>query len=250
MQSADDFVQAIDGLGDLSAPEQVPYLIYYLTQVKSTPSASVAAIAELRTALHLPRFASLANHLSDGVKNRRDRPARYVKATGGYVLERNLRVKIAGAVAGRPTGRKIAADLRTAVATIEDAAVKDYLEEAVGCFEAGFHRAAIVFAWSAAYSLFRQWLFDEHLAALNAAIAKWSKPQSIGVLSDFEEQKEDTVITTAKTAGVVSKEQHKTLKKLLDDRNSFAHPTLKKATPSQAEAFIETILNEVVNVYV
>ena len=250
MLSPDAFIQAIDGFGALTAPEQVPYLIYYLTQVKKDPSASVAAIAQLRTTLHLPPFASLASHLSEGVKNRKGRPARYVKAAGGYVLERNVRERIAASVTKRPTAVKFAADLRTAVATIKDAAVKDYLEEAVGCFESGFHRAAIVFAWSAAYSLFRQWLFDKHVASINGAMATWRQPQKIANISDFEEHKEDTVITTARTAGVISKEQHKTLKKLLDERNSFAHPTLKKATSSQAEAFIETILNEVVNVYV
>jgi hypothetical protein len=249
MQSADEFVQQIDGFLGLTAPQQIPYLVYYLVQLRGAPSASVTAIAALRNELHLPPFASLASHLSEHVKNRKGRPAKYVKAAGGYVLERALRLKIAAEMTKRPTAVRIAADLQAAVATIKDPAVKDYLQEAVGCFEGGFRRAAIVFGWSAAYSLFRQWLFDKHLAALNAAMAKWQKPQTISVLADFEEHKEDTVIVTAKAAGVISKEQHKTLKKLLDERNSFAHPTLKKASESQAEAFLESILNEAVNVY-
>lgn len=248
--SPEAFIQTIDGFGSLTAPEEIPYLVYYITKVRNEAFASVAAIADLRTTLHLRRFASLANHLSEGIKDRKGRPARYVKVPGGYVLERNRRDQIDAAVTKRPTAVKIAADLRSVVAKISNAAVKDYFEEAVGCFEAGLHRAAMVFAWSAAYSLFRQWLLDKHLGSINATMAAWKHPQKIAVISDFEEHKEDTVLTTARTANVISKEQHKTLKKLLDERNSFAHPTLKKATSSQAEAFIETILNEVVNVYV
>jgi hypothetical protein len=38
--------------------------------------------------------------------------------------------------------------------------------------EAGANRAAVVTGWNLAYDVIRQWVFDNHLPAFNAALAK------------------------------------------------------------------------------
>lgn len=77
----------------------------------------------------------------------------------------------------------------------------------------------------------------------------WKQPFQIRTLDDFQELNEAQVIDTAKKAGLITKEQHKTLKQALDTRNSYAHPTPKLMTPAIAEAYLETVLKEVMPVY-
>ena len=57
------------------------------------------------------------------------------------------------------------------------------------------------------------------------------------------------MIETARKAGVLTKEQFKLLKRLLDDRNSFAHPTTRTMTPAMAEVYIESVLKDVILVF-
>ncbi|OOG55930.1 hypothetical protein B0E47_08745 [Rhodanobacter sp. B05] len=81
---------------------------------------------------------------------------------------------------------------------------------------------------------------------MNSEISTWKSPKKIQSLDDFQELTEGTVIETARKAGMVTKEQFKLLKRLLDDRNSFAHPTTRTMTPAMAEAYVESVLKEVI----
>jgi len=96
-----------------------------------------------------------------------------------------------------------------------------------------------------AYGLVRDWIFRNHLAALNAVMGAWKNPVLITKLDDFQELTESVVIDTARKATMISKEQNKTLKQLLDQRNSYAHPTTKPITPAIVEAYIDTVIREV-----
>jgi hypothetical protein len=150
---------------------------------------------------------------------------------------------------GRPAARNVSAGLRGTLGAIGDPAVKSYLEEAITCFEHNMLRSALIMTWCVAFGLFRSWLFRNHLAQLNAAMSAWKTPFQITKLDDFQDLTEGTVIDTARKAGLISKEQQKTLKGLLDQRNSFAHPTPKIITPSMTEAYIEAVLGEIVPAY-
>ncbi len=100
--------------------------------------------------------------------------------------------------------------------------------------------------WCVAFGLIRGWLFRNHLAVLNAEMAKWKVPLQVTKLDDFQDLNEATIIDTARKLRLLTKEQHKTLKQLLDERNSYAHPTLKAMTPAIAEAYIERVQQDVI----
>ena len=69
---------------------------------------------------------------------------------------------------------------------------------------------------------------------------------SISSIEDMESVPERELIDTAKAAGALGKELHKSLVQLLDDRNSFAHPSGKPITASIAEAYIERAVLQVI----
>lgn len=77
-------------------------------------------------------------------------------------------------------------------------------------------------------------------------MASWKVPKRIQRIEDFDELGERVVIDTAKTATALTKEQHKQIVALLDQRNSFAHPSGRKVSPALAEAYLIQIMDEVI----
>ena len=76
----------------------------------------------------------------------------------------------------------------------------------------------------------------------------WKTPTTLTRLQDFDETigSESKVLNTAKAAGALTKEEHKLLTALLDERNSYAHPSGRKVYPPAAEAFLTRIIDEVI----
>lgn len=245
----EEFVSSVPNFSALPPAQQIPYLVYYVTRVVNENSTSARRIEQLRTFLRLAKYERISQHLSERAKTLGGKELLYVKLDGGYALVRDVEERIRAEIEARPTAVAIAKNLRASLGSLTDPDVRSYLEEAVGCFEAQFFRASIVFTWCAAYSVFRQWIFANHLVALNTQMSTWNKPKQIFRLDDFQEILEGLVIETTYQAKIVTKEQYKKLKKLLDERNSYAHPSNQRASTSMAEAFIENCLNEIVAVF-
>ncbi len=243
--TADEFVAGVDNFDELPISTQTDLLVYYLLNHGGASHVGPASISSLRLALRLTEHSRLSSYLSEKTKKQGGQKPRYIKLKAGYSLQRSHSVFLQQSFLGRPAVRHLAPSLRGTLAAIGDPAVKAYLEEAIGAFEHGHQRAALILTWCVAYGLFRDWLFRNHLAALNSATSGWKVPFAISKLEDFQELTESTVIDTARKCGAISREQNKTLRQLLDQRNSYAHPTSKLITPATVEAYIEIVIREV-----
>jgi len=245
--SADDFIQSIAGFDTLEITLQCDLLSFYLLNHAGVSGITGTSISSLRSALRLPPYGRIAAYLSENSAKTRKKPRpKYVKQSAGYTLERSYGSSLASEYLGRPGSKHLASGLRSTLAAISDPAITAYLDEAVSCFEYKQYRSSLIMSWCVAYGLVRAWLFRNNLASLNAEISTWKSPKLIKSLDDFQELTEGVVIETARKAGVISKEQFKLLKRLLDDRNSFAHPTTRNMTPATAEAYVEAVLKDVI----
>jgi hypothetical protein len=244
--SPEDFVNGIPGFLDLEIAEQTQLLLFHHTEESGNPSATAAELNALRTRLKLREHAGLSVFLSRGSNGS---SARFIKAKVGYALERKRAKEMEELYLGRRSAKVLARDLRADLSKVSDPNVSSYAEEAVTCFEMGFYRAAIVLSWVTAYAVFRHWLFKNHVAAFNAVSGTWKEPFVIKKEEDFQDITESKVINASKKAGVISKEQWKTLSGHLDDRNSFAHPTSKVISPAIAEAYLDVILKGILTDY-
>ena len=242
----EDFVNSIPDFDGLLMGRQTDLLAYYCLVLGKADYVTGAILSALRQKVHLAAHPYLPQYLSDQASRKSGRTPHYVKKAKGYGLERGYAKSLEVEHLGRPAAKHVSTSLRAALPGIADAAVKEYLEEAVSCFEHGLHRSAIVMTWCVAYSLLRAWIFRNHLTQFNAAMAAWKVPFKVSKLDDFQDLLEATVIDTARKIGVISREQQKTLKQLLEQRNSYAHPSAKPITPSFAEAYIETVMREIV----
>lgn len=248
--SADEFVQSVANFDELDVPLQCDLLAYYLLNHAHVGSVTGASVISLRSALHLTPYTRAAAYLSESSAKSRTRPRpKYVKLATGYTLERSYASSLAAEYLGRPGARQVASGLRATLAATSDPAITAYLEEAVSCFEFKQYRSSLIMSWCVSYGLVRAWLYRNHLATINLEMSAWKSPKVIQSLDDFQEMTEGVVLETARKAGIITKEQHKLLKRLLDDRNSFAHPTTRTMTPAMAEAYIEAVLKDVIPVF-
>lgn len=246
--SADEFVREVADFDSLVVPLQCDLLAFYLLNHASVSGVTGASITSLRSALHLSPYKRAAAYLSENAAKSKSKPRpKYVKLREGYALERSYAATLASDHLGRPGAKQLASGLRSTLAATSDPAITAYLEEAVSCFEYKQYRSSLIMSWCVAYGLFRAWIYRNHLATINTEISTWKNPKPIKSLDDFQEHTEGAIIETARKSGVISRENHKLLKRLLDDRNSFAHPTTRALTPSMAEAYIETVLKDVIS---
>jgi hypothetical protein len=241
----EEFVSSIPDFDGLLTGKQTDLLAYYALVHAKAEYVTGATLAALRQKVHLAAHPYLPQYLSDQASRKSGRTPHYVKKAKGYGLERGYAKALEAEHLGRPAAKHVSASLRSALAGISDSTVKEYLEEAISCFEHDLHRSAVVMSWCVAYGLFRAWIFKNHLTQLNAAMAAWKTPVKVSKLDDFQDLLEATVIETTRKIGVISREQQKTFRQLLDQRNSYAHPSAKPITPSFAEAYVETVLREV-----
>lgn len=243
--TADNYISTIEGFDELPVPLQSDLLALYQLTHGGATVVMPATIASLRTALHIPAHSRLAQHLSEGTRKRTGQRPHYIKLKNGYVLECGYVMQLEQTHLGRPMVRNLASSLRGTLAAISDPAVRSYLEEGISTFEHGHLRSSLILTWCVAYGLLRNWLFRNHLALLNATMGAWKSPIRITRLEDFQELTEATVIDTSRSAKAITKEQAKTLRQLLDQRNSYAHPTAKPITPATVEAYIDTVIREI-----
>ncbi len=130
-----------------------------------------------------------------------------------------------------------------------DGDTRDFLREAIDCFEAGANRAAIIMTWVLTFDHFLNWLFANKLSEFNRAFAasnSQGRVKTIAKIEDFEDINEDRIITTCRTAGIVTGGIQKTLKEGLDTRNTAAHPSNVKIARSKAVAVIEDLVQNVI----
>ena len=251
MKSAiEGFMSGIAGLTALSPREQNEWISYYLTEIAGESFVTSTKIDTARHDLALEPYRSAAD-LSERSKKQKGKVPAFCKLTKGYKLHRATIEKLGAQLnSGRShSAQRTSSILHATLARLSGHPREPYLAEAVGCFDAKFYRAATVLAWTTAYDTFRHWLFDHHISKFNSVSSAWKKPTTIIEIEDFEPLTERVVIDTAKSAGIIKKEAHKTLVSLLDKRNSVAHPTGKLVTPTSTDAYLEEIIEEVLLKY-
>ena len=239
----DEFVASIDDFDDLQPAVQTDLIAYHFTKVRNVPVVGGNDLANARSNLRLAPHPSLALYLNGSI-TKQSKP-RYVRVGTGYALERSYAATLETTYLGRPAARVVAQDLRAELKKITDASILLYLEETIKCFECELFRSSIVMSWCVTYGVFREWLFKNHLGAFNTLTGAWKDPVTISNLDDFQDLLEARVIDTARKGKLVSMETAKTLRQLLDQRNSYAHPSNKPISPSFAETYIERVLHEI-----
>lgn len=125
-------------------------------------------------------------------------------------------------------------------------------EETIRCMEVEAYRAAIVMAWNFAFEWIRQWVFDNHLVAFNAAlVVRHPQRTQITDYDDFftaarplgEFDFLDLLQGIGGQQGIVRGKTIASLQHFLRDRNNHAHSNFITPTQSKTSAYIEQLLD-------
>ncbi|CCJ07176.1 Uncharacterized protein BN69_1725 [Methylocystis sp. SC2] len=145
---------------------------------------------------------------------------------------------------------QVASDLRTYLAKIANDEVRNYVEEAIMCHEAGLYKASIIMSWLAAISVLHIHVVRHHLAAFNAEATRvdtrWKAAKNS---DDLGKMKEYDFLERLHGISGIGKNRKDELQKALKLRNACGHPNSFKVSANGAAAHIEMLLLNVFDVF-
>lgn len=239
------FYNSIENSASQSQSALVELFVYFLTVEAGQDTATPKQVAECFSECDLVVPANVGARLSEGLKSK---PAKYIKTKGGYKLQRHMREALSRKLGAETVTAQTSATLRGLEHKLPAGANKEFLKEAVDCFEIGANRAAIIMAWILAMDHLFAYILAHKLMEFNAALSK-DKGVKIDAVTErdhFTEIKETKFIELCRAAGVISNDVRKILEQKLGTRNSCAHPSGVTVNKSKAIDFIEDLVDNII----
>lgn len=150
-----------------------------------------------------------------------------------------------------PAAVQVAADLRVYLDKITNENVRNFVEEAIKCYEGELFRSAIVMSWLAAIAVLQMYIIQNKLDDFNNEASrvdlKWKVAKTA---DDLGEMKEHTFLDRLQAISVIGKNTKAELQKALKLRNGCGHPSSLAVSRLITAAHLETLLLNVFNVFV
>ncbi len=250
-QELEQFVRQTPDFYECKQVEQIAYFVYFLTQISN--SSNRTKTSEIKECYQLLDLSTpnVSARLSEGAKNTRNQPRIFLQDNEGWYLERRKKTELDKILQDSPIVQQTNKMLRDLLDDIAVGARKEFLEEAITCYEFGAFRACIVMGWIVTIDHLFEYVFNRHLPAFNTSLAKRShkKPTQILVKDDFSELKEYDFIEICRSANIISKDVRKILDEKLGIRNSAGHPSGIKIKKIKATDFLQDLITNVIVKY-
>lgn len=239
------FYNSIEGAASQSQSGLVELFVYFLTVELGQEAATPKQINDCFEACDLKVPANVSARLAEGLKAK---PPKYVKTKGAFKLQRHMREELSKKLGAETVTAQTSATLRSLEHKLPAGADKEFLKEAIDCFEIGANRAAIIMTWILAMDHLFAYILAHKLTEFNAALSKDKgvKITSVSQRDDFTEIKETKFIELCRAAGIVSNDVRKILDQKLGTRNSCAHPSGVTINKSKVIDFIEDLVDNVI----
>lgn len=162
---------------------------------------------------------------------------------------RRLIAEIAGPSASAAVPA-VASSLRQYLPTISDTNTKEFLEEAIECFEQDHYRASVVLSWVGAVSALQHHVIKHRLADFNSeALARHSDWKPAKTPDDLSLMKESEFLIILERLSIIGKNVKKELGNCLDLRNACGHPNSLKLGTARVSAHLEILILNVFAVF-
>jgi hypothetical protein len=134
--------------------------------------------------------------------------------------------------------------------TVADPQTKEFLDEAVRCFEVGLYRAAVVLTWVGAVAVLQDHVVKMRLTDFNAEAARRDKKwRAAKTRDDLSRLKEAEFLHILEAISVIGKSVKHELEVCLKLRNGCGHPNSLKIGEAKAASHLETLLQNVFAVF-
>ena len=147
--------------------------------------------------------------------------------------------------------QEVSQTLRDLIKDINGNEQKNFIEEAIKCFECSSYRAAIILTWLLCMDiLYEDVLSWSNLVIFNSAIQSHGKYKKniIFKKDDFSDIKEVDFIELLRVAKLITNDMRKILDEKLWIRNSCAHPNGIKILDYKAIAFIQDLVSNIIKI--
>lgn len=149
-----------------------------------------------------------------------------------------------------PAAVQVASDLRGLLLKVKDTVLRDFVEEAVKCYEAKLYRSAVVMSWLAAVHVLHRHVYRTCLAAFNAEAQRVdSRWRPARTPDDLARMKESDFLDRLVALSVLGKNVKDELRVCLDLRNACGHPNSIRVGPNAVARHIEMLLSNVFAVF-
>lgn len=221
--------------------------MYYLARYESKAEVTTADIeGAFKRAKHTKgrkiQYAAVLNQAVPFVESPGTKEGRHLRWSLTRQGEERVR-DLLDLPAAEPEIEHDVGTLQALAATITDANVRGYVEEALTCLHFGALRAAVVFLWTGAVATLREDVWTASPRTIDAAIKKRNpKARTFAKKGDFAYVKDETLLEVAQDLNVVDKTEKQRLKEALDLRNGCGHPTKYSPGAKKASAFVEDVV--------
>ena len=147
---------------------------------------------------------------------------------------------------------KAATALRSLLPSIKDDDVREFISQAVSCFEHKWYRAAVVLSWVGAVAVLYDVVVASHLASFNTEATrrfpkKWTKPAVTA--DDLATMGEYDFLQCLHAISVIGKSTKDELEACLKLRNGCGHPNSFKLGESRVSGHIDVLINNVFSTF-
>ena len=152
-------------------------------------------------------------------------------------------LKAIGVTKVSPAAVQVASDLRVLLASVKDEDTRDFVEEAVQCYEFELYRSAVVMSWLAAVHVLKREVHRKHLAAFNAEAKRVDQRwKTAKTMDDIGLMKEADFLDRIAAISMIGKNVKEELQQCLKRRNGCGHPSSLKVGQAMVTSHIETLL--------
>ncbi len=140
----------------------------------------------------------------------------------------------------------LANQLREGLKKIANQDTREFIEEAIACFEAGLYRSCVVLSWIGAVSILYNYVINNYLSQFNTeAKRRDNKWKDAKILDDLSRMKESDFleIICSPPISIIGKNLKEELKNnCLQLRNACGHPNSLKIGENKVAAHLEILI--------
>lgn len=254
----DGYLNGIDNFNQLPQKEQVRLLSYFYCIEKSRQVFSPVDIKSyfLQKGFRAPAnihavFSELSGeNIKRNKRTKQKSDGLVKKSPGAYSLSRETKNEFTSKYPESKHLKEVNNSLLALMQSVESNQQRDFLKEAISCFEIRAYRASIVLTWLFTMDTLYDHVLHHKQKEMNRAQKILSKKKPIVDKGSFEEYKEADILEAMKSVNIITKEQYKLLVEKLNTRNSAAHPNQTTFKEHKVVAYIQELIDDIVVHYV
>jgi hypothetical protein len=241
---------SISDLTDWPHTEVIKLFGWFLHSQRDLDRFDPASIRECYDVVHLEKPSQIHRHFR---ALQQTSPKELLEDIRGYYLPDFIRRKMQELYGTHPVTQSVREQLLSLTGKVIQADERNFLQEVITCLTCKAYRSAIVMAWNLCFDHLCHYLLRHELTNFNRVWpVRFARKHAISRVSSimrrehFGELQEWEVVEVCKSAAILSPDIADELLQRLKTRNSAAHPSNLIIDQAMAEAYVASVVNNII----